>query len=722
MKKPSVIDVTSGARVVIGTADVVLFGQPPEIIKTLLQQKIRGFNALVLTDVREKGGSLTNNLEFLLYYFLFLANGFSEGRKLAIVGDEAAISQALRLLRLTLTGPTAAELDAWGTEPALKKEWLQVADALALQDASGSVIPVEEFFDVRPFKKDVAQLPELTIRHAGPDRYEVDGEAGGVVIDLAGDTRMAPPYELQRDYVPGALVKLGLEVLGGASGFTPDEPCTGLALCHNGDYILIDAMPFLDEHLLARGISKNQVSALFLTHLHDDHCTMFPLMLMPHIVEVITTREIFNMAMEKLGCALGWTTDAVREHFTLFEVEPGVEANYYGLKILPHVTVHSIPTIGATFAELHHGHERQICIVGDNHSMGAIRELQDKGLVRAETVTTLQRLYRDRFSLLVADGGAGAIHGDPEDARRSKSERVCYVHVEELANEFDTTFSLAVAGKRYTIFDGDPVLYNSQVGHYLAEWLDKRVSNRWLRSLLAESEVRRYNTDDVIVVQDTQHRDYVYLILTGYCDVVQHDGRQLDTIAQLQAGDLIGEMAAITGTGTRNASVVARTPVTVCVFPEETFSTFINAEGMAERLRERWSLRLLLGDLPCFTELTSTVLLRTSIIASEIRLSEGTGRKLGPEGWYLMLSGKVRDGDGNVIEYDREQLAEFGWRPFLEPAETEVTALADSRFVFFERDVFEARRLQVPQLNYYVRKYRAAQQPVAWQLGVVSPR
>ncbi|MBT8136561.1 MAG: cyclic nucleotide-binding domain-containing protein [Gammaproteobacteria bacterium] len=721
MSNPSVIEVASGARVVVGAADVVLFGQPPEIIKTLLQQKIRGFNALVLTDIREKGGALTNNLEFLLYYFLFLADGFKEGRKLAIAGDRAAISQALRLLRLTLTGPVAAELDAWGTDAELKNEWLQVANALALQDPGGAAIPVEDFFHVRPFDDDVVKLNEFTVRHTGQDRYDVSDSAGSVAIDLSADSHMVPPYELQRDYVPGGLVKLGLEVLGGASGFTPDEPCTGLALCHNGDYILIDAMPFLDEHLVARGIAKNQVAALFLTHLHDDHCTMFPLMLMPHVVEVITTREIFNMAMDKLACALGWAVEVVREHFSLFEVEPGVVANYYGLKILPHLTVHSIPTIGATFSRQHHGRDRQICIVGDNHSMTEINKLQQQGLVRKETVATLQRLYSDRFSLLVADGGAGAIHGDPEDALQSKSERVCYVHVEELANEFDTTFSLAVAGKRYTIIEGDPVLYNSQVGHYLAEWLDKRVSNRWLRSLLAESEIRRYNSDDVIVVQDTAHRDYVYLMLTGYCDVVQHDGRQLNSIARLQAGDLIGEMAAITGSGARNASVVARTPVTVCVFPEQNFSTFISAEGMAQRLHERWSLRLLLGELPCFTELTSTVLLRTSIIASAIDLDEGEQRHLGEEGWYLMLAGKVRDAAGNVHEYNTRQLTEFGWRPFLEPVATQLTALADSRFVFFEHDALEARLLEVPQLNYYVRKYRAAQQPVSWKLGVVPP-
>ena len=100
---------------------------------------------------------------------------------------------------------------------------------------------------------------------------------------------MALPYLLQTDYVSRELVKLGLEILGSASGFAADEPCTWLALCYSGDYILIDSFPNLDKQLIARGISKNKISALFLTRLHNDHCALFPLILMPNKVGVITT-------------------------------------------------------------------------------------------------------------------------------------------------------------------------------------------------------------------------------------------------------------------------------------------------------------------------------------------------------------------------------------------------------------------------------------------------
>jgi hypothetical protein len=465
-------------------------------------------------------------------------------------------------LRYTLLGPTREELDKWLTEDGLKNEWLGVSDTVAIKNDAGKVMKIEEFFNLVPFENNEAIAGDFVIEHKGVDRYIAKNRGGDVHVDLNDDTEVFPSYPVPIDYVPGGLVKLGIEVLGGASGFSTEEPCTGLALCYNGDYVLIDSIPFLDQHLFARGISKNQISAVFLTHLHDDHCSMFPLMEMPHRVEVITTDEIFNMAMEKMSCSLGWQLTTVAEHFQLIRVKPGDTINYYGLNIEIHNTVHSIPTIGATFSTIHKGQFRDVCIVGDNQNMAAVRAMGKSGIVRAETVENLERLYKQNFHLLIADGGAGAIHCDPTDALQSQAERVVFVHVDKMPTALQTTFSLASSGKRYTLLEGDSMIYTSQINHYLTLWLGQPFPNRWMRNLLAEQEFYRYNSEDVIIVQEAATHGSVYLILTGYCEVVRVENDKRETVAMLQAGDIIGEMAVLTGTGIRNASVVARTPVT----------------------------------------------------------------------------------------------------------------------------------------------------------------
>ena len=706
-----------GSRVVLYGEESLLIGQPPEVLKGLLLRAIPTFNSLVLIDSTEKDGSLLNNLEFPLYFFLFMSNGLASGRKLNLVGHQEDITRVFRLLRLTLLGPTEAELRSWGTEEWLKKEWLGAANYLALKEKTGAIKEVESFFNVIPFTNNEATVGTFKIRHVGKDNYYITANDEAVNIDLNEDLQIYPPYSMQMDFIPRDLVKLGLEILGSASGFTANEPCTGLALCYNGTYILIDSIPYLDKHLYARGISKNSVSSIFLTHLHDDHCAMFPLILMPHRVEVITTREIFEMAIEKLSCHLNWKADVIREYFQLVEIRPGKHQKYYGMDILPHITVHSIPTIGATFTVQHKGNDKRICIIGDNNGMSSIKEMHDQKIVSDGTYDNLGRIFSDRFDLLVADGGAGAIHGDPEDALNSDSDRVVFVHVEHLAHQFTTTFSLASAGKRYIVVDGDETIYASLMNQYLSTWLGEPFSNRWARTILAEEEVRRYNKGDVIMVQEERSRGFVYLILTGYCDVVVFDGEDFQTIASLQAGEIIGEMAVVTGTFKRNASVVASSPVSVMVFSEENFNEFVVREGYRDMLINRWGIRTALRMLPQFAELISTVLEKISTIGEDIRLAAGESLQVDDTHWHVFANGSATFEGRKVVAGE-----ELGFKPFTTAVTGTLSAQADCRVIRFPREGTLALLAGTPQLNYMLRKYRVSRNDpsVDWLRGPVT--
>ena len=706
-----------GSRLVQCGNDSLLFGQPPEVLKGLLLHEIPAFNTLVLTDINEKDGSLLNNIEFPLYYFLFMSNGLAEGKILNLVGKTEDISRIFRLLRLTLLGPTESELDNWGTSGFLKREWLNAARYLALKNENNEVRDVETFFNVIPFDHDIAEVGPFVIRHAGPDSYNVTAQDETINIDLNEDEHIYPPYQMQQDFIPRDLVKLGLEILGSASGFTANEPCTGLALCYNGTYMLVDSIPYLDKHLFARGISKNSVSSVFLTHLHDDHCAMFPLILMPHKVEMITTREIYEMAIEKLSCHLNWKPEVIREYFELVEVVPGETLKYFGMEIEPHITVHSIPTVGATFTVQHKGNPKRICVIGDNTAMGAVKDMAKIGVASHDTYENLKRIYTDRFDLLVADGGAGAIHGNPEDALTSESDRVVFVHVEHLAHQFTTTFSLASSGKRYIVVDGESSIYTTLMNQYLSNYLGEPFSDRWARTILAEEEVRRYNRGDVIMVQEEHSRGFVYLILTGYCDVVIYDGHDFQTIASLQAGEIIGEMAVVTGKGKRNASVVASSPVTVMVFPEESFNELVVTEGYREKLIKRWGMRTSLRQLPQFSDLISTVLEKISALAEDVHVAAGDSFKIDESCWYIFYEGEASFEDIELSVGD-----EVGYKPFSGIIPGTIKAKSDSRLVRFEYEAFSNMLSGTPQLNYLLRKYRVdSEDPcVDWLLGAVT--
>lgn len=704
MDDPKILIPAPGSRIVTDSNEVILFGQPPEVLKGLLREGIRSFDTLVLTDVRERDGSLLNNLEFPFYFFLFYANGFKENRRINLVGDSDTISHALRLLRFTLFGPTRKELESWQTEAGQRNEWLAISQFLALKDKNGDVIPIEDFFNIIPFDNDCAVAGGFTIKRNSFDDYRVSNQCGQIDVNLNNDQTIHPPYKVAIDHISGGLAKFGLEVLGGASGFSTDEPCTGLAMCHNGDYILIDSIPFLDQHLHARGIAQNQIRSLFLTHLHDDHCSLFPLMGMPHRVEIITTREIYNMAMEKLSCGLGWSKSVIEEHFTFFEVKADERINYYGLNIEFHATVHSIPTIGATFSTVHRGQYRDVCIVGDNQNMKAVHKMHKTGIVRDSTLANLDRLYTQKFHILIADGGAGEIHGDPFDALESKSERVVFVHVDKLPEVLNTRFTLASSGKRYTLFEGDDTIYISQINQYLNQWLGHSFPTRWLRSLLTEHEIYRYNTEDVIIMQDAEKPEHVSLILTGYCEVVRNQGEGRESIAMLQAGDVIGDMGSTNAPGANGVSVVARTPVTVCVFDKANFHNFIEYSGLRDTLELRWRMRPYIKSLPQYSQLTSNVVDKISRIAEWQSLSAGETITLQNSHLYLLAEGKGSQ-DGKPCQIGDE----FGWSAYRDSKTVEFCATNDCGFIKFNAEAYRSLLKSIPQLNYQIRKQVAQQ-------------
>jgi len=436
------------------------------------------------------------------------------------------------------------------------------------------------------------------------------------------------------------------------------------------------------------------------------------------------------MAMEKLSCSLGWQVDTVAEHFQLIRVNPGDTINYYGLSIQVHNTVHSIPTIGATFSTIHKGQFRDVCIVGDNQNMSAVREMSESGIVRPETTANLERLYKQDFHLLnkqdfhllIADGGAGEIHGDPTDALESEAERVVFVHVDEVPEALQTTFSLASSGKRYTLIEGDSTIYTSQINHYLTLWLGQPFPNRWMRNLLAEEQIYRYNTEDVIIVQEAVTHGSVYLILTGYCEVVRVAQGSREAVAMLQAGDVIGEMAILTGAGIRNASVVAKTPVNVCVFAEDTFRNFIRHSGLQSMLENRWLLRPVVKLLPQYAELSSTVTDKISRIAQWQVVEGGNTMLLDEAHMYIFV-----EGHGSIVQADgsEEKIGigeELGWRAYTDNKSVEMTAATDCGLISIDAAAYQELLKSTPQLNYHTRK-RLSQESgdrVDWLLGEVA--
>jgi len=89
------------------------------------------------------------------------------------------------------------------------------------------------------------------------------------------------------------------------------------------------------------------------------------------------------------------------------------------------------------------------------------------------------------------------------------------------------------------------------------------------------------------------------------------------------------------------------------------------------------------------------------------------------EHWYIFDNGEAESSQGTIQVGD-----EFGWCPHAENSIDTIHCKRDSKFVKFDKASFESLRLEVPNLNYGLRKYRMSKigDDVEWLLGEVPIR
>lgn len=586
----------------------LLAGCPPEIVKVLLQEKLSPPQHVLLPDLPVSHGESQVAVEFPLYHHLFWNGARPGAEPMQLIGSARRVQAAAALLNLTLFGPTEAEMEDWGLSEekalALAREtrWFQ------MKDAHGKPVPFEALITQAVLEEAPVDLGWVRISRVRTNVFRFSPPEGEAVeVDLTPECIQLPPYPVPFDLVPTALVKLGVEVLGGATGFTPTQPSCGLALCFNGQYLLIDAIPYLNHHLRARGISRNQVQALFLSHIHDDHCNLISFLLYNRRIRVLTTPLIYRMMLRKLSLTLDRSEESLQEYFVFIPLTPGVETNFFGLRITAHYSSHSIPTIGARFETVHDGVDYRIFFSGDTQSLADLRRMQKAGVINQDRFLEIAAPYRQPAQLLIADGGEGSIHGDPADALESPAERIVFMHMDRLSDTFDAHFTSASAGKRFVLLPGETDYYLTRTIEFLLEYFPE-MPPMWISNLLANQRVMKYNSGDVIIREGVHSDGRVYMLLTGHASVVHHDGRQKAHLAQMEAGEIIGEMSIIMGQGIRNASVVAVSPVIATAFSEIAFREYVYQQNLEGRLKRLWQNRELLQSLPYLRSLQQPII------------------------------------------------------------------------------------------------------------------
>ena len=372
----------------------------------LLREKLAAPQHILLPDLAVSQGESQVAVEFPLYHYLFMSGVKPGTQPLNLIGTMRRTKAASELLELTFFGPSEEQMVEWGMTEGAAQQMGRETRWFQMKDDSSKPIPIESLVSRTVLGEDPVDLSWVQIKRVRTNVFLLTPPQGEPVeINLTPEKEQLPPYPVATDLVPPALVKLGVEVLGGSTGFSTTQPSCGLALCFNGQYLLIDAIPYLSHHLCARSISRNQVQGLFLTHIHDDHCNLVSLLQYNRRIRVLTTPLVYHMMLRKLALTLDRSEESLQEYFIFIPLTPGEETNFFGLRITAFYSSHSVPTIGARFETTHDGVDYRVVITGDNQSLTDLRRMQKAGVINQERYQEILDAYRKPAHLLIADGG-----------------------------------------------------------------------------------------------------------------------------------------------------------------------------------------------------------------------------------------------------------------------------------------------------------------------------
>jgi signal-transduction protein with cAMP-binding, CBS, and nucleotidyltransferase domain len=209
---------------------------------------------------------------------------------------------------------------------------------------------------------------------------------------------------------------------------------------------------------------------------------------------------------------------------------------------------------------------------------------------------------------------------------------------------------MAVTGKRYTLIEGKSDAYfikTQQIFHNTFPG----ISDDWLTALMSNLNLINCNAGDVVFKQGEDRKEKLFIILSGICSVVYHDGKKLTEIAKKETGDFIGEMAIIKNEEKRSASIVAKTPVILCEINDELFYSFLKSENRVESIIKMWGIRKELESCYPFSSFSNYI--NERIAYNAVRENYKKDQILNNEtlksNFFILLNGSI-----SIIKKDKE--------------------------------------------------------------------
>ena len=683
-----------------------VFNPWPDISKFLIQKGLN-FNGVVYPDLRMQQQRSCNLIEFPLIHAMLHQGMYFRGEKPCLVGTPQQLRLAGECFRRGLYGfYDASELEGCDLSEEEIHALMQEIKGLALNE---KIHEVEELLDIiplvslkkHPTRHTATDYHGLRIWKKGINVFGVTWEKEEVTIDcnLGEEETYTPPLKIDVKNIPYTLYQI-IDT-GEEDGFSP-RSCMHTVIQWRDKIICID-LPMNVSYLLDKiSISPTEIDAVIFTHNHDDHIGELSMLLrMDKKVTVICPKVIWKSILLKASNMFAMSVDELTEYFDYRPIRYGRENeyDYSGLRIEAHPSIHPVPCAIYRIRGIVDRGWKIYSHISDILNFQRCQKLIQAGYMTQKRFDEYQRFVLEPATVKKIDVGTRdgtedtSVHGSWRDFLDDPSEHIILGHIQQ--DELDEVATVAVgqfavAGSSRNLSERVTHTYQDKYRErplkYLADYLSNLLEDNIEKGFVKEEQVKDYlgilADNEIRLIQPNtpflkmgEQSTFVDMVISGVGSVWKERGNNLVRIANVNAGDLIGDMGVLQEIP-RTASIRADTYMHVLRIPGLLFQEvaillkiFIpDAEGVLQRI---WRQRDIVQDSRLFGDEVAIYLQnKIAQYAAEVRVKRGEPIQAiaSREGAIFLGSNPeffmVRVGDKEMSQ-DRFMPPVFGERGFM---------------------------------------------------------
>ncbi len=449
--------IMEGAVLIETPGGSALFGCPPEILKEILMRELPIPNIVVLPAILHKGQCSQAAIEFLFFYYLFFYNGLEKDGKFRIFGTATQCKNLKEAMRIAVLGPTEEEMRAGGMSKKMAHQLSRELHYLAPPNPQTKApYKMEEIFEwnilemnqeITLFSKK-GRSPEIYLRQQNKTTYQVINTRKTLDVDISIRKQQRPPYKIQHKPVSITPDQLTLTVLGASDGFDPKSPANGYLFNFNGRLGIWDCPSYLHQHLKKMKIDFDQIEAMVLSHVHEDHIDPVESIRKNNPLDLYCPPEVYYSLLLKIITVMDCSMEEAKTLHRWHPVSVDKPYSILGADFEFFYAVHALPTVGCRITVGPKKQKKTILISSDHAAFWMMRDMKKDGILPAKRFKASTQLIQGHEDLILIDAGGGTIHGNYEDYMDHEI-MIYFMHTGELP-ELPTSKSLV---KHANIFD-----------------------------------------------------------------------------------------------------------------------------------------------------------------------------------------------------------------------------------------------------------------------------